>query len=613
MSMRLKEMIIDPITRVEGHIGLRVIVDTQARKPDPNSVRSFVTMFRGFEVFGLGRPPEDAVHITSRICGVCGASHANADVIAADMVYGVSPKPMGVVLRNMAYAVTDHVYDHTIILNMLEGPDYSEAIVSKLTPSVYDEAKKTLAEHRDIHGFTTIADIMKALNPISGKMWQLAVKYQRIAREAGVLIYGRHSHPSTLIPGGISTDLTNAEYLIVGYTYRLTKLTAWAKFSFLVWHDLLTFYNEKIGYEDQGKTYDKATGVSTGLFDDPELLGNLGTVEPEEYYANMDTIAENRIVKPGIMIDGELVSTKYTEINASHMEDVESSFYEEWADKSRKMPFYTEMDPVGHKLLWGKVDPVYHPWNKITIPKRTAKNWAGKYSWSTSVRLVWKDGSVRPFEVGPFMRLKITSVQSSMFGNGNGTLKVTLPRSGGASDLPAGVVDEMTFEWKVPDYSTTTHRLYARAFNMLMDVAAAWINVDHALSLVRSGQIETSRPWNPPKRITYGFGSLEAPRGTVRHWQVQKEGRLLNLQIEAPTTSNVSPRDKYGISPFEMSSINIKITEEVPPEQWQGLDFVRAIRSFDPCLACAVHVEVISGRKGKVKDIKRLLTPACTI
>ncbi len=609
--MRLKEMIIDPITRVEGHIGLRLVIDTQTKKPDPKTVRSFVTMFRGFEVFSLGRPPEDTVHITSRICGVCGASHANADVIAADMVYGVSPKPMGVVLRNMAYAVTDHIYDHSIILNMLEGPDYSEAIVSKLTPSVYEEAKKTLAEHRDIHGFQTVADIMKALNPISGKMWQLALKYQRIAREAGVLIYGRHSHPSTLIPGGISTDLTNAEYLVVGYTYRLTKLTAWAKFNFVVWHDLLTFY-KNIGYEKQGMTYEKVTGVSTGLFDDPVVLGNLGSTDPEEYYSQFDTVAEKRLVKPGIMIDGELVSTKYSEINASHMEHVEKSFYENWVDIARKMPFYTELDPNGNKLLWGKMDPAYHPWNKITLPKRTAKDWAGKYSWSTTVRLVWKDGRILPFEVGPFVRLKITSVQSSLFGNGNGTLKVTLPRSGGASDLPASVVDEMTFEWTVPDFSSTIYRLYARAFNMLMDVAAAWVNVNHALDLVRSGQVETSRPWNPPKRITYGFGSLEAPRGTVRHWQVQRDGRLLNLQIEAPTTSNVSPSDQHGMSPFEASAANTVVTEEVPPDQWTGLDYVRAIRSFDPCLACAVHVEVL-GSKGKVKDIKRLLTPACTI
>ena len=610
MGLRIREMVIDPITRIEGHLGLRLVIDTDAKRPVAEETRSFVTMFRGFEVFSLGRPPEDAVHITSRICGVCGASHANADVIAADMVYGVSPKPLGVVLRNLAFAVTDHIYDHSIILNMLEGPDFSAMTVSKLTPSVWDEAQNTLAEHRDIHGFTKISDIMEALNPINGKMWRLALRYQRIAREAGVLIYGRHSHPSTLIPGGISTDLTNAEYLLMGYTYRLVRLTAWAKFNYYVWHDLLSFY-KSLGYNEQGKTYDRITGVSTGLFDDPSVLGGIGDVEPEEYYNAMDDVAGSRLIKPGIIIDGEIVSTKYTEINVSHMEHVEKSFYEDWADKVRSLEFYTEKDPAGNKLLWGNLDPVYHPWNKLTIPKRGAKDWASKYSWAATVRLVWKDGRILPFEVGPIVRLKITSLVGGEFGAG-GKVRVSLPKSGGADDLPASVAEAMDIEWSVPEYSSTIYRLWARAFNMLIDVAAAWRNVEFALGLVKSGSIETSRPWKAPERVTRGIGSLEAPRGTVRHWMVQKSGRILNLQIQAPTTSNVSPSDEYGMSPFELAANNTTVTEETPPEEWVGLDFVRAIRSFDPCLACAVHATVTS-KGSRVKLIKRLLTPACTV
>ncbi len=601
------EMIIDPITRIEGHLGLRVIVDSEARKPDPDSVRSFATMFRGFEVFSIGRPPEDLPHITSRICGVCGASHANADVIAADMVYGVSPLPLGVVLRNMAFAMTDHIYDHTIILNMLEGPDYSASIVSKLTPSVWQEAQNTLAEHRSIHGFTKISDIMEALNPISGKMWQLAVKYQRLAREAGVLLYGRHSHPSTLIPGGISTDLTNAQYIAIGYTYRLTKLTAWAKFNYYVWHDLLSFY-ESLGYADNGLTYDPPIVVSGGIFDDPEEYSSIGDyAEPEDFYKNMDKAASKRIVKPGLILKGDLVTTSYTEIQNSIMEHVETAFYEDWADKVKSLEFYTEEDPAGRKLLWGKYDPAYHPWNKITLPKPGVRDWAGKYSWVTNVRLVWKDGTITPFEVGPYARMLVTSAQPSELGSGNGTLKVTLPRAC-SDDLPASVCDEMTIEWAVPKKSTTIYRLWARAFNLVVDVYAAWKNVLKALEYIKSGKIETSRPWKKPDRITRGVGFIEAPRGTVRHWMVQKKGVTLNLQIHAPTTGNVSPRDKYGHGPFEQSIINSYVTEEVPPEQWEGLDFVRAIRSFDPCIACAAHFEVTS-RGRLVKTIKKMLIP----
>ncbi|GAB6148366.1 nickel-dependent hydrogenase large subunit [Stetteria hydrogenophila] len=606
--MPTREMVIDPITRIEGHLGLRVVVDTEARRPIPDSVRSFATMFRGFEVFSIGRPPEDLPHITSRICGVCGASHANADVIAADMVYGVSPKPMGVVLRNLAFAMTDHTYDHTIILNMLEGPDFSEAIVSKLTPSVWQEAQRTLAEHRDIHGFTKISDIMTALNPISGKMWQYAVKFQRLAREAGVLIYGRHSHPSTLIPGGISTDLTMPQYLLTGYMYRLVKLTAWAKFNYYVWHDLLSFY-ESLGYADNGLTYDPPIAISSGIFEDPDTYSSIGDyAEPEDFYKNMDEAASKRMVKPGIVLKGELVTTKYTEIQASIMEHVEKAFYEDWADKIKSLEFYTEEDPAGNKLLWGKYDPAYHPWNKITIPKPQARDWASKYTWATHVRLVWKDGTITPFEVGPYSRLLVTSMQPSEYGSGNGVLRVTLPRAC-ADELPASVCDEMTIEWRVPRRSTTIYRLWARAYNLLMDIHAAWTNLYKALDLVKAGNTETSRPWKTPNRITRGVGFTEAPRGTVRHWMVQKGGKVLNVQIHAPTTGNVSPFDKYGRSPFEQSIVNSYVTEEVPPEDWAGLDFVRAIRSFDPCIACAAHFEVRNGSNKLLKTIKKILVP----
>ena len=603
--MARRELLIDPITRIEGHLGLRVEVDTATKKTIPESVRSFVTMFRGFEIFCLGRPPEDLPHITSRICGVCGSSHVNADVLAVDMAYGVSPLRMGTTLRNLAFAMTDHIYDHSIILNMLEGPDYSAAIVSKLTPSVYEEAKKTRAEYRDIHGFTTIADIMDALNPIAGKMWQLAAKLQRYAREAGVLIYGRHSHPSTLIPGGIMTDLSNAEYLLIGYTFRLVKLTAWAKFNYYVWEDLLRFY-EGIGYADNGLTYDPPNVMSVGIFNDPEEYETVGDyVEWEDFYKNIDRAARARMIPPGLVLGGELVTNSYTEISVSTMEHVERSFYLEWADKVRKQEWYVEEDPLGNKLLWGHQDPVYHPWNKLTVPKPGARDWASKYTWAAHVRVVWKDGRITPVEVGPYARMLITSMQKTDFGPGNGTLKVTLPRAC-TDEVPQTVCDEATFEWKVPRRSTTIYRLWARAFNLLVDVAIAWKNVLIALELVKAGKVATSRPWRAPDRITKGIGFTEAPRGAVRHWLTQKSRKTLNLQIHAPTTVNVSPQDKWGMSPFEQSAANTWVTEEVEPNKWEGLDYMRSIRSFDPCLACAVHVQVVDSGK-KLKHIKKIL------
>jgi hydrogenase large subunit len=287
------------------------------------------------------------------------------------------------------------------------------------------------------------------------------------------------------------------------------------------------------------------------------------------------------------------------------MEHVERSFYEDWADKVRKLEWYTESDPLGNKLLWGHYDPAYHPWNKVTIPKPGVKDWAGKYTWDAHVRIVWKNGKIVPVEVGPYANLLATALQPSDFGPGNGVLKVTLPRAC-TDELPPAVCDEMTFEWRVPLKSTTIYRLWARAFKVPVSIHASWVNVLKALELVRAGKVKASRPWRAPGRITRGVGFTEAPRGAVRHWIVQKGGRTLNIQIHAPTTVNVSPQDKWGLGSFEQSVANSWVTEEIEPKEWQGLDFVRAIRSFDPCLPCAVHVQFVEGNR-IVKDVEKML------
>lgn len=617
--MTVRELMVDPVTRIEGHLGARLMVDVNMRRPSPGSVRVFATAFRGFEVFALGRRPEDMPSITSRFCGVCGSSHANASTITVDMAYGVSPEPLGVVLRNLGFGMDEYLYDHTIILNLLEGPDYSEALVKKFTPSVFPEAERTLAENRDKHGFEKISDIMRALNPVTGKMWQLAAYFQRIAREAGVLIYGKHPHPNALIPGGIQTNTYDIEETLIAMTYRLVKLTAWVKFNYYVWEDLLNFYR-KIGYEMVGLTYEKPRIMSVGLFEDPEMYSAIGDyVSWEDFYKAMDGVAEARIFKPTLVLDGEMVSTKYSDMNVSTMEHVDTSFYEEWRDKVRKEEWYTEEDPLGNKLLWGKEDPAYHPWNKVTVPKPVRLDWNEKYSWVVRVNKVWKDGTVGPIEVGPFPRVyahsrRASSTAGGLIRGGNGKVEVTLPRAV-TDELPPSVWEEATISWNVPDHSTTIYRLWGRAYCLLMVAAGVWHNILLAMELLRQGRRKSSRPWKIPGSITRGSGFLEAPRGSVRHWIVQRGGKTLNYQAHAPTTENASSRDerrvtdprRYAPGPFEAAVSNVVITEELPPEKWEGLDVVRAIRSFDPCLACAVHIEFADD--GRVlKTVKKVVT-----
>jgi hydrogenase large subunit len=630
------EIFIDPITRIEGHLALRAEVNVQTRRTENTWVSA--TMFRGFEVFMRGRPPEDAISLASRVCGVCGASHASAATMATDMALGAVPTPLGVVLRNMAYVMTDLLYDHAIILNLLGGPDYSEIVVSKLTPKCWEAAKSTPAEYSHVHGYRTIADIMKDLNPITGKIWQLTIKYQRIAREAGVLLYGRHSHPSTLVPGGISTDLSNADYIFEEYIFRLTKLTAWTKFVVAIWMDLADFYNQNCAYEKEGLTYEKPIFYSSGVFDDPEVYSQLGD-DYKTIYENIDKAAERRAAPPGLYIGGELKTTKITEMQRNVVELVDSAFYDEWKGKTT---LFTKTDPAGNPLVGGNEELIwYHPWNKTTIPKPTDLKWSGKYSWSATVRLYW-DGKLYPFEVGPIAKLYVMAHSnlkswvdetSHYVKHGGGKIEVTLPASRDVPDLPKGTWEEVTFTYHAPKYSTTIERVRARAFDMAVDVIDAWASVLKALYYVNSkGMTKASRNWKEPA-FSLGFGQLEVPRGNVEHWIVVKNGRIANYQIHAPTTQNVGPRAPKGalkkyipnepwitkdpqegipLSPFEAAALNTVVTEEVPPQEWTGLDYVRAIRSFDPCIACAAHIEFVKGKK-VLKSVKKFLTNACSI
>jgi hydrogenase large subunit len=638
---------LDPITRIEGHLAAYIEIDTTTTPPHVTTAYTSAMMFRGFEVFLRGRPPEDAIAITSRSCGVCGAAHANASALANDVASGYTPTPLGVALRNMAYSMTDYIYDHPLILNMLGGPDYSELIVSKLTPSVWQEAQTTPTQYSGIHGYKTIADIMRDLNPITGRIWQLTVEYQRIAREAGVLLYGRHSHPSTLVPGGISTDLSLAGSIFEQYYTRLTSLTAWVKFVWAIWQDLHDFY-VSLGYELNGKTHDPPSEFTGGWADDPETYGSFAsTSSPSQWktlWENLDEIYQARLEKPGYAQGSNLITKSVVEINQGWLEFVDTSFYHDWYKHNIKPPwgYWITEDPLGNPIAFGNTDLVpYHPWNKTTMPNPQAINFTEKYSWDAEPRLMLKDGTIAPIETNPISQLWIdtlyaTKVELQPYGeiwssNGSQLSFKLLPAqpSSGAPEIcptPGGCPDlygELTITWNLPKYSTTIERVLARAVHLALVANIAWANLEYALTQWAAGHTRASSPWahGSYPSWSYSIGWWHVPRGTNQHWLVQSSDKILNYQYQAPTTKNVSPRNNRctGIyssqctGPFEMAALNSWVTEEVPPDQWTGLDIVRAIRSFDPCLACAVHAEV-KGEGGRIyKTIEKVIYNACSL
>ena len=127
-------------------------------------------------------------------------------------------------------------YDRPLHLGLLAGPDYSTALVSVTNPELVTRAEKTLAPHGDIHGYTTIKDIMDALNPLTGKIYLEALEWTRVGRIMCMLMFGKFPHPSTIVPGGMSTTVTTSTFN--EYYTQLGKILDWCKVICRIWDDL---------------------------------------------------------------------------------------------------------------------------------------------------------------------------------------------------------------------------------------------------------------------------------------------------------------------------------------------------------------------------------------
>src|ERR671934_319579 len=188
-NAHVRDLDIDPVTRVAGALAFHAVVDLEQRKVyEANSVAS---LFRGYEVILKGRDPRDAMFISSRVCGVCGGVHSVASSLAIEMAFGIAPPPMGLALRNIQLAL-DFMLDNPLHLYLLAGPDYSQIVVERTNPSLWERAQKAECRHTNVHGYRTMADLMRALNPLTGQLYLSALEVSRTTREMFCLMEGRH-------------------------------------------------------------------------------------------------------------------------------------------------------------------------------------------------------------------------------------------------------------------------------------------------------------------------------------------------------------------------------------------------------------------------------------
>jgi hydrogenase large subunit len=578
----LVEMAWDPITRIVGSLGIYAKIDFKNRRVA--ECYSTSSIFRGYSIFMKGKDPRDAHFITSRICGICGDNHATCSVYAQNMAYGVRPPALAEWILNLGEAA-EYMFDHNIYQENLVGVDYCEKMVRETNPGVLTLAERTEAPHAADHGYKTIADIMRSLNPLEGEFYREALQVSRLTREMFCLMEGRHVHPSTLYPGGVGTVAT--VQLFTDYLTRLMRYVEFMKRVVPMHDDLFDFFYEALpGYEEVGRR--RVLLGCWGSFQDPEHC--------DFTYRNMSSWGREMFVTPGVIVDGRLVTSDLVDINLGIRILLGSSYYDDWQNQE---PFVTH-DPLGNPV------DMRHPWNQHTIPHPQKRDFTDKYSWVMSPR--WFDGKdmlALDTGGGPIARLWSTALSGKVdigYVRATGhSVEINLPKS---ATLP-----EKSFEWKIPQHngqplSNALERNRARTYFQAYAAACALYFVEQGLAEVRAGRTQTWSPFTvPDEAISCGF--TEAVRGVLSHHMVIKNGKIANYHPYPPTPWNASVRDVNGVpGPYEDAVQNTPIFEENPPETFKGIDIMRTVRSFDPCLPCGVHMYLGDGQ-----ELRKLHSP----
>src|SRR5689334_7119183 len=572
----LVEMNWDPITRIVGSLGIYTKIDFENRQVA--ECYSTSSIFRGYSIFMQGKDPRDSPFITSRICGICGDNHATCAVYTTNMAFNTHPPALGEWIINLGEAA-EYMFDHNIFQDNLVGVDYCEQTVKLTNPSVWDKAQQTDSPHAADHGFRKISDIMVALNPFTGQFYREALEMSRLTREMFCLMEGRHVHPSTLYPGGVGTVAT--VQLFTDYLTRLMKYIDFMKKVVPLHDDLFDFFYDALpGYEKVGQR--RILMGCWGSWNDPNKC--------DYQYKTMAEWGRAMFVTPSVIVDGQIVTNSLVDINLGMRILLGSSFYEDWENGE----MFVKEDPLGNPV------DRRHPWNQTTIPKPQNRDFGDKYTWVMSPR--WYDGHdylALDTGGGPLPRLCATAKNALVDigyikATGN-SVKITLPKT--------AFKPEVEFEWKIPQWSNALERNRARTYFQAYSAAAAMYFCEQAMREMYAGRTTTWSEFTVPDEAI-GCGFHEAVRGVLSHHLVIRDGKIANYHPYPPTPWNASPRDVYGtLGPYEDAVQNTPIFEENGPDKFKGVDIMRAVRSFDPCLPCGVHMYL---GNGKLLDVKHM-------
>ncbi|MDR1614281.1 MAG: nickel-dependent hydrogenase large subunit [Campylobacteraceae bacterium] len=559
-----KRIVVDPITRIEGHLRVEVVVD------DNNVVTeaySSATLWRGIEHIVKGRDPRDAGFFVQRICGVCTFSHYKAGIVAVENALGITP-PLNAILTRTLMNCALFLHDHPVHFYNLHGLDWVD-IVSALSADpkrASDEAFKytslpvaTGADHLKAVKEKVAAFVKKGnLGPFSNAYWGHktyhltpeqnlialshyleCLKIQRTVAQMMAIFGAKQPHPQSLTVGGVTCVMDLLDPARLG--------------EYLVKFQEIADFINRAYYPDlvmAGKAYSSEKSV----------LGDVG-VKNLFTFKEFQLGANDWLFDSGIILNGDI--SKVYEVDEDKItEEATRSWYE---DNEALHPYDGKTNP---KYTGFKDAQTIDGNNKSSYTKVIDEN--GKYSWIKAPRY---DG--KPMQVGPLANIVVN------YAKGNEKVVKVVDQFLKDTGLPLGAV------------FSTLGRTAARMIEAKVIADNGLTAFDNLIANLKVDQ-ETCATYTIDKNREYrGRYIGHVPRGTLSHWVKIKDGLIENYQAVVPSTWNASPKDANGVrGPYEECLIGLKIADLSKP-----LEIIRVIHSYDPCIACAVHVMDTKGNE----------------
>jgi quinone-reactive Ni/Fe-hydrogenase large subunit len=565
--MTKKHLVVDPITRIEGHLRIEAIIDENNVITDAYSSS---TMFRGIEEILKGRDPRDCGLLAMRICGVCTGTHYQRSIEAVENAFSVTIPKNARLVRNLIQGAL-YLHDHVVHFYHLHALDWVD-----ITKALDADPKKTVAEAQKWAGLSN----QRAWNASEDVYIQVKERVQKYIKQGRLGIFGNAYW------GSEGFKLTPEQNLI-GLSHYLDALE--------LQRDLA-----------------KMMAIFGGKNPHPQsfVVGGVTCVQDIKNPARIAEFKQllkrgRKFIKEAYLPDVYMAGTMYGEEALNGTGGGLGNYMSYGGFNLDDLPFYKskKLFPAGivkNKDLskvyevdeakitedvthaWYKGNTNLHPFDGVTEPNYTGfgkkeNNIAyldtqNKYSWIKSP--LYNDERM---EVGPLARMVVG------FASNDELIKKYVTNFLTNANLPATVL------------FSTVGRTAARAIEseLMADVMMDW--VDELALNAANGDLSTwtEFDFNTVAKDAKGIGLEEAPRGALGHWVKIKDGKVVNYQTVVPSTWNAAPRDYKGrMGAYEAALIGTKVANVEQP-----LEILRTIHSFDPCIACAVHLIDTNGKE----------------